>query len=91
VLKEPCILYPTLDLSDLLQLFLVESFKLRKVSLLLGIGILEIACLKECQPSLEKVLDSVHLSHAILNVLLLFGKAILQEIFEISYKFLLSF
>ena len=84
MLKEPCILYPTLDLSNLLQLFLVESFKLSKVSLLLSIGILEVACLKECQPSLEKVLDSVHLSHAILDVLLLFGKAILKEILKVS-------
>jgi len=47
VLKEPSILDPTFDLSDLLQLFLVESFKVSKVSLLLSIGILEVASFKE--------------------------------------------
>ena len=88
--KDPSILDPTFDLSDLLQLFLVESFKLSKVSLLLAIGILEVTGFKEGQPSLQKVLDRVHLAHAILDLLLLFGKAILQEILEISDEFLLS-
>ena len=90
MLKEPSILDPTFDLSDLLQLFLVESFKFSKVSLLLGISILEVACFQEGESSLQKVLDIVHLAHAILDLLLLFGKAILQEILEVSDELLLS-
>ena len=51
---------------------------------------LEITCFKEGEPSLQKVQDRVHLAHAILDGVLLFGKAVLQEILDISDELLLS-
>jgi hypothetical protein len=68
VLNEQCILYPTLDLNNLLQLFLVEYLKLNEITLMLLIGILEVACFKESQSNLQKVLDRAHLTQDSHNI-----------------------